>query len=326
MTGLEVWIIVALVGVLLSALMSGTETGVYCVNRVKLKVRSHRRGATRLRRLESEIDSTTRVVASLLIGNNIANYLGSLGIAAILASMALTDAQAIALNALVLTPVLFVFGETIPKEIFRSNADRLMPRLAPVLILLRWVLTITLILPLVLMVVSVLGRAFGVSHVGLRSTARERLATLLHEGARYGALSESQTTLVDRVLALRGTKVRDEMTPWYRVRTLHVDWHPQRVRRQIRRYLYTQYPVVNDQGRVVGVLDAADVWRDGFRTPRDSMHEPPRCRPFESIRDILLALHGSNADMAIVEIENKPVGIVSEKDLIEPITGDLQAF
>ncbi|MHC4976026.1 MAG: CNNM domain-containing protein, partial [Planctomycetota bacterium] len=153
MNELLFWSLIALVGVLLSALMSGTETGIYCVNRVKLKVRSQRKGEAMLQRLEREIDSTTRAVASLLIGNNIANYMGSLGIAAILATMALSDAEAIALNALVLTPILFVFGETLPKELFRSNADRLMPRLAPMLLLLRWLLTITLVLPLVLLFV-----------------------------------------------------------------------------------------------------------------------------------------------------------------------------
>jgi CBS domain containing-hemolysin-like protein len=116
------------------------------------------------------------------------------------------------------------------------------------------------------------------------------------------------------------------MTPWYRVRSVQVDWPVQRVRREIRNYLYTQYPVVNAQGKVVGVLDAGDVWRDGFTTPRDSMHEPPRCRAFDSVRDILLELHASHADLAVVEIQNKPVGIVSEKDLIEPITGELKAF
>jgi magnesium and cobalt exporter, CNNM family len=323
---LYAWALLALLGVLLSALMSGTETGVYCVNRVKLKVQSHKSSNLRLRLLESELHKSSRTVASLLIGNNIANYLGSLGIAAILSSFALNDAEAIAINALVLTPVLFVFGETLPKEIFRSNADRLMPRLAPMLLILRWLLTITLILPLVQFFVMAMGRIFGNSGQGLRSSGRERLATLLHEGARYGTLSESQTTLVDRVLALRGTKVRDEMTPWYRVRTLNVQWPLPRIRRELRKHLHTQYPVVNNQGRVVGILDFADAWRDDSTPLRDLLRKPLQCIPFDSVRTTLLKLHEADTQLAIVIANNKPIGIVSGKDLIEPITGELAAF
>ena len=77
------FILLSLFGVLLSALCAGLETGVYTINRVRLAVRAgtnHRRAS----RLKFELDHPERLLITLLVLNNLANYLGSLGIAGVL--------------------------------------------------------------------------------------------------------------------------------------------------------------------------------------------------------------------------------------------------
>ena len=85
-----IWLLVAFTGLLLSALCSGLEIGLYTINRVRLAVRSGR-GDRRAVRLDRELRDPGRSLTTLLIGNNIANYLGSLGIMALLKSSGLSD-------------------------------------------------------------------------------------------------------------------------------------------------------------------------------------------------------------------------------------------
>ena len=73
--------IIAFIGLAASAIASGTETGIYVLNRVRLAVRAGH-GNPRAVRLQKEIRKPERMLATLLMANNMANYAGSLGVAA----------------------------------------------------------------------------------------------------------------------------------------------------------------------------------------------------------------------------------------------------
>ncbi len=83
--------------------------------------------------LRRMLDNPTTLLTTLLIGNNIANYLGTASLAVILAGYGIGDWRAMLINTVVVTPTLFVFGETLPKDLFSAHADWLMYRLARVL-------------------------------------------------------------------------------------------------------------------------------------------------------------------------------------------------
>jgi len=326
MTFLEAlpWVGVALLGVFLSSLFSGMETGVYCVNRLRLRVRADR-GETGARLLQREMDREQRLLSTLLIGNNLANYIGTLGVAAIMTGMQLPEWQAILLNAAVLTPLLFVFGETLPKELFRAEADRLTPSLAPTLLVSRLLATVSLVLPVVRLFGEAIRRVTGARAGGLASE-RERVAALLHEGARFGLLSESQTTIAERVLAMRGLRAGDEMTPWSRATTVGADWSRSQVERRFARGGHSMAPVVNRSGRVVGVLDVADVWRRPDAGVRDLMRPALFLDADTPLPGAIVALREDDNELAVVRQRKRPVGVVTMKDLIEPVTGELHAY
>ncbi len=62
----------SLIGIVLSAVFSGLETGIYTINRVRLIVRASRNDR-RAVRLQDEIEHPNRLLTTLLLGNNIAN-------------------------------------------------------------------------------------------------------------------------------------------------------------------------------------------------------------------------------------------------------------
>ena len=109
-----------LVGLVLSGLFSGIETGIYTLNRVRLAVRVARADGAALR-LQRELDRPGRTLSTILIGTNASSYLASFGLAEMLRhGLGIEgDWALIAVEAVLLTPLLFIFAETLPKALFR---------------------------------------------------------------------------------------------------------------------------------------------------------------------------------------------------------------
>lgn len=322
------FIALALFGLLGSALFSGLETGVYCLSRVRLNLRAAREPPDRAARsLKANLDHPSRTLATLLIGNNIFNYMGVWAIAAALHLYITSEVAVMALIVLVLTPVLLVVGESLPKELFRVGADRLTYQYVKPLAISRFVFTMTGVIPIVLMFDKIAARLTG-AHPSdaFASDARSRIATLLKEGATLGALTDSQTRLIDRALTLREATVRQEMIPWRSVKCASASWNRKTLMTQVRGAKHARLPLIDKGGNVLGVLWNLDVYLKPKATWTTLATEPARLKPTMSVRDALAALKESPAGVGIVEERGRPIGLITRKDLVEPLIGDVSAW
>lgn len=328
MTPIELagWGMVAAAGVAGSALCSGLETGAYCLNRVKLHVRAERSPPDRSARLlRSELEHPERFLAANLIANAAFAYLGASGITKVLEGMGYSAGATILINALVLTPVFFVLVESLPKEVFRAEPDRLTTLFASSITVTRLVLTGLGVLPLVRWCADLTAKLIGgEGEAGLAQTARDRLAAMLKETQEHGVLSASQAALVDRALVFHRLTVRDEMVPWSRVVAVHADWERSRLLEVLARSPHTWFPVVEGRtGRVLGVIRHTDVPARPAARPADLLVEPARLDAETPIREAVPALRAAPAAVGIVEHHGRPLGLVTTKDLIEPLVGEL---
>ncbi|MEM7626440.1 MAG: CNNM domain-containing protein [Planctomycetota bacterium] len=311
-----------------SALYSGMETGAYTINRVRLQVLADRgqRGAVALRRL---LDRPATLLATLLIGNNLANYLGTFGLAVLLENMELRDWQTIVLNTLIVTPLLFVFGETLPKDTMALHGDRLMPPLSPVLRGSRAMFTYTGIVPLIRLFSAAVLRLMG-QPAGERVFApRKRVEMLVREGVGTGLLSDEQSAIVDRVLRLGGRTVRQEMVAWADVLSVRINDPSARLWELADRSSRSRFPVLDGAGRVVGLIDVFDALLHAPETCppiRELMSEPQTVAADQPLRLALQDFQTRGIAIAVVTDHDRPVGVVTVKDLVEPITGDLSSW
>jgi len=315
------WVAITLIGITGSACCSGMETSLYVVNRVRLALRAGasqpEAAAVRLRR---EIAHPERSISTLLIANNIFNYIGVLGVTSLLEGHGLTSVQVLIVNSAIVTPMLLVFGESIPKEYFRLEADRVAYLFAPVITVMRTIVTIVGALPALLLFVKLVSRVFGASpEAALRSDARRRVALLLKEGIGHGLISATQSTLIDRALVLSRTTVAEVMVPWRRVAWITPTWEIRSAQRLAAQRGLTQLPVA-DGGRVLGMcaLDRVPS-SDAAVTLSDAMREPARIDPDQPITQAAEAVAKSPARVGIVEKAGKPVGIVALTDLASPL-------
>ncbi len=317
-------IAIAAGGVVASALCSGLETGLYVVSRVRLAVRAGR-GERRAVRLERELERPDRLLATLLIANNAANYAGSLGVAAVIETFVTPIWAIVVLNTLVVVPILFVLGETIPKDLFRTRADHWTPRFAPGLTVARSILTVIGLVPLF----AAMSR-FVRWLVGERSedsgSPRARVTRFIRESHASGSLSEAQLDLADRAMAMRRRTVSGEMTPWRQVATVSLDECPVDGRSLARRTLRSRLPVV-DGGRVVGLVEVQALLLNGGDLAAATESDVPRFAPTTPAFAALESLRRQRRPVGIVEDSfGRPLGMVTLKDLVEPLLGDLRAW
>jgi CBS domain containing-hemolysin-like protein len=323
------WLTLMLLGFAGSALYSGMETGAYSLNRIRLHILDHEgwRSAHTLRTL---LDRPTLLLSTLLIGNNLTNYLGTASLAVILQSQGLNEWESIVLNTILVTPILFIFGETLPKDLFAAHADRLMYTLYRALTISRWIFSITgfnaMINAFSHLAMKLIG---GVAHAS-PFHPRRQVQWLVREGVGYGVVSDEQSALVDRVLGLAERTVRDEMVPWSQVLTVNEQDPAQTLWTLANRTSRSRFPVVDARGQVVGLLNLVEALvRPREQCPRAGalMEKVYWVDARTPLRRALSQLQRDHIALAVVADERgQPVGVVSIKDLVEPLTGELASW
>lgn len=319
------WAIVMLLGFLGSALCSGMETGAYRLNRVRLYVQASQ-GRSSAKSLERIVAKPAALIGTLLIGNNLCNYAGTAGLGVILASMAMPVWQAVLINTVLVTFVLFVFGETLPKDLFAAHADRLMYPLAKLLVFLKALFTWTGVLPIVVLISEVAIRIVGRAEGGAL-TPRKRVEQMVREGAGVGLISSEQTELAQRALALSKRRVLAECTPWQQVVKVFETTERTALCRLAEESPRSRMPVINSRGKIVGVVDIIDalLMDDSEKAPVQAAMMPAVYLPASTtVREALSQMQREHIGLAIVRRpDGKPAGVVTMKDLVEPLTGEI---
>jgi CBS domain containing-hemolysin-like protein len=322
---LLLWGLVMLFGFLGSALFSGMETGAYRLNRVRLYVYASQ-GRSSAKSLERIVAKPASLIGTLLIGNNLCNYLGTAGLGVILASMQMPVWQAVLINTVLVTLVLFIFGETLPKDLFAAHADRLLYPLAKLLVLLKLLFTWTGLLPIVVAISELAIRIVGKAEGGAL-TPRKRVEQMVREGAGVGLISTEQTELAQRALALSKRRILAECTPWQQVVKVFETTGREALCRLVDETPRSRMPVVNSKGKIVGVVDMIDALMldENDKTPVQSAMQPAVYLPSSTtVREALGQMQREHIGLAIVRRpDGKPAGIVTMKDLVEPLTGEL---
>ncbi len=323
---LILWWAVVLLGIGGSAICSGLEVGLYTVNRVLVRV--HAVGGDRGQRariLEHQIEHATPTLTALLVWNNIFNYAGTLAITTLIATLGLADIEMILIQIVVLTPVLLIFAESTPKEIFRSNADTLMERFAYVIWFLRVSLTWLPIVPALLWIANGASKLVGVDAFGSLLSSRQRVAELLKFGSTQ--MSDTQVSLIDRALELEHAIVRSEMIPLRNAVVVRASWTLDKARAFVRAHPHSRYPVLSPKGQVVGILSSIDLYiadLESVKTIEDLAHTPTRIEGKVTVSQALGELSRAGGRLGIVVVGDRDVGVITRKDLIEPLVGELE--
>ncbi len=238
------WVVLA-IALLASAFYSGSETGTYAVNGLRLELRASSPADRSARRLHGVLARRELLLCVLLLGNNIANELAAIAAQRVTASWVGHASMAPLFAALVLTPIVFVTGEALPKHLFRAHAETWTYRVAPLLIVSRW-----LLLPLTILVLPVARRvhrwASGRDRQmrALRHDEHALETLLVAGGAQLSAVRETALGI-----GSSGERpVTEVMVPVDEARCLAMDQPVAEFREKFREWRHSRYPVRNADG------------------------------------------------------------------------------
>lgn len=320
----------ALAALVLSGFFSGAETGVYCLNRVRLRVAAEE-GQRAARRLEAYTRRPEDLVITTLLGTNVADYLLTACVTAVLLRAAVSGGLAEVYTTAIATPLILVFGGIVPKDWFRRESNRLLLRLTWPLLLSLHAARATGLVWLLRGLTHALVRWIDPQRVESEHALLPRARTLhlLREGAVYGGLTATQRDLIERVLRLSEVRIGQVMVPRARAATVPRDIARDDFLRIARMAHFSRLPVHDgDPRRMIGVVNVYDVLTDEDCRPVGAHVRPPLFLPAHvSVSTALLRLQQLRQTMAIVQDRNGVcVGILTLKDLVEEIVGDLEAW
>lgn len=313
---------VALVGftiaLLLAAIVAGLESGLYSAERLRLDPLA-RDGNRRMGRVLRHLQHPDRALAALLLVNNVAHALCARFADPIVVPWVsdLAGSYTALASALVVTPVLFVLGEIVPKDVFRRHPTRFLALAEPVLTLVTFVMT-PVVAPFAWLVGKLAGKDDRKTRILLDRTEIE---TLLMTGADGVALTPVQGDLASAVLRLRRIKVRDRMVPWSDVATVSKDATARDVIEASVRAGKTRLPVVAGGGHsYLGYVvsgEARRVHPGAFRV-ESYLHTFPAIGAEITIAAALARLQreGRSLGFVVDSATGRTLGIISAADIV----------
>lgn len=324
----ELILLAALVGA--SAFFSGTEVAVFSLRRVDRQqlARSERKTDRLLLRL---ITRPRRLIATLLVGNELVNVSMSVVVASIVPVLfpGRSEVQLALLATFFALPILLFFGEITPKTVAIKTSMAWSRRAARPL----WgfFLLVTPVRVVVRAVAAVIMLPFGgAGQTGPQDLSEDEFKALVDAGSAEGQVRADERRLIHRVFEFGDKTVDQVMVPRRRIFALAYDLPTARLIKEVAEGGYSRVPIYQKSlDRLLGIVYAKDllVQGTGLSSPKrlvDLLHEPLFVPRSMAVERLFRVFKQRKTHMAVVVNEyGKVVGLVTMEDLLEELFGEI---
>lgn len=307
------------VGLFLSAFFSGSETGFYRATRVRLLL-DGMAGDPIARGLLWLTNNPAFFVATTLVGNNLANYLTSLAIVLLTQNFfAGESVTAELLVPVVFSPLVFVYGELMPKNLFYYAPNRLLRRGGPLFLMFAFLFAP--VSGFLWLLGRLLQSLLGEAPLRVRlALARKELQQVLEEGQEAGILHPAQRELAHNLFAVASARVESLCTPLGRMVSIRQGAKKSEVLRMVKRHGSSVAPVIEANGRdLVGYVRIVDLHLDPSDTV-DSFRELPTVQASDSHIAALIEMQMTKEELArVVDDNGDTMGVLYASELTDPL-------
>jgi Mg2+/Co2+ transporter CorB len=323
--------LIVLASIFASAFFSGAETALTAASRARMHA-LEMDGDASAKLVNRLIAARGRLISAMLLGGQIVNIAASSFATSVL--LVLAGDRGVVYATVIMTLLVVIFAEVLPKTIAIAYPDRVSLLIAPIVSFF-----VTIFWPVVAAVETFVRSllwlcgvrqgerpAVGSGHEELRGAV-----DLLH---REGGVERSERDMFGALLDLDEIEVSDVMIHRTNMRTINADLAPADLVREVLASPYTRMPVWRGEpDNIIGVLHAKDLFRalaaaggDSSRLNIENIALDAWFVPeTTSLRDQLQAFLRRKTHFALVVDEYGVVmGLVTLEDIIEEIVGDIK--
>lgn len=316
-------LIILFVLILLSAFFSSAETALSTVNRVRMRTLEDE-GNKRAARVNKILENYSKMLSTILIGNNIVNLSAS----ALAATLAMRINLAVGIATGILTIVVLLFGEIVPKTWAMINSDKISLVYSGIIYQLMQVLT-----PVIFVVDTL---ASGILRL-LRIDPNKRVQTMTESELRTyvdvshedGVIESEEREMIYNVFDFSDALAKDIMIPRINMVTVSVDSSFDKVMDVFRESMYTRLPVYQEEkDNIIGLINIKDFIltenRESFQV-QNILRDAHYTYEFKKVADLLYEMRETTKNVTFVLNEyGATVGMITLEDLLEEIVGEIR--
>lgn len=325
-------IVVLLVLLLLSAFFSSAETSLMSLNKIRIKslMDEQVRGAKTVYTL---ISNPTRMLSAILIGNNIVNLSAS----SLTTTFAIDLCKKLGMNnnssmyvglaTGILTLLILIFGEIVPKSVATANAEKM------ALIYAYPIYWLTNVLRPVVFLLNKISDGFlmflRIDASSQPKMTENELRTIVDVSHEEGVIESEERRMITNVVDFGDSLAKDVMTPKMDVQFADVEWSYDELIASYLEHKFTRLPVYKEtRDDILGIINLKDVFFAQAAGQPFSMEalmrEPYVTYEYKKTSELFFEMKQESVAMAIVLDEyGATVGIVTLEDLIEEIVGEI---
>lgn len=312
--------------VLLSAFFSACEIAFFSLThaQVRLMTEKKAKNAKYIWRLKKR---PQKLLITILIGNNVVNVL-----IAALATLIATDifgSLGVGIATGVVTLIILVFGEIVPKSFAQKNNNWMAQRSAFLIYLLS-----LLFWPLIWLLVNfndlVIKYIFHVKDPSL--VTEEEIRSLTRLGVETGAIDYREREMIEKVFRFNDIEVGDIITPRYKMVVLNGEVPVEQIAYFVSHSGFSRYPVyVDDEDNIVGYIHVNDLMKVLNSDERETLVKD-LVRPIRRVKEsgrieplFRSILKNQDHQVLVVRESNKEeiIGLVTLEDILEELVGDI---
>lgn len=330
---LELWLSVGVIFLLLvmSAFFSGSETALTAVSPTKMQAQSDR-GNRKAKRVLDVTEDRESLIGAILLGNNLVNILAA-SLATSLFTRHFGD-SGVAYTTLVMTLLVLIFAEVLPKTYAITNSDKAALAVAPVVQVFIWLFS-----PPVSAIRWLVRRLLGFFGVSADSSngrhhSRDEITGAIVLGHESGTLQKDDRDRLLGTLDLSSRTVEEIMVHRSEIDMIDVDNDLETIMRACRDSRFSRLPVFQgERENIVGVLHARDMLRlasgmiDGGNPPSSAMEvarEPYFVPDTTTLNDQMREFRKRKTHFALIVDEyGSLIGLITLEDIIEEIIGQI---
>jgi putative hemolysin len=326
-------IILFVVFVVTAGIFAGAETGMYQLSRLRLRLGVEKRRLSFVI-LGKSLQDSPGLLLSMLTGTNLAHYLATSIVTYVLLRELQAEHTAELFATVITAPVLFVFSELIPKNIFFYRADSIMPFFSPFLFAAHKLFSWCQIVGLLKWISGIFARLTGAVSLPKAAAATvhyPHIKAIIHETAEEGLLSPVQTDIINRLAGLLHLNIKAVMTPLSKVQMVNASFDKSALLDKLNGCVFTRLPVTGQTNEdIIGFINIYEALSSSeeFTDLREFTKPIRRLSADTSVTEAISIMQREHEKIVLVTRTSrtageKSIGIVTMKDLVEELLGEL---